>query len=272
MTREARASSRTPGSERAASSLSSLGSPFRPGFAFPRAYFALSWTIVALAIVGVSPWVRLGVRIFDFSFLLPDTIIDLYAIHRATVRLAWPLVISLSLLPLVSFVVAWPRRRAVLVLGIAFALQLHSVWPYWSYEYRDARVAVKRLSPPPKILEGGSILTSVKGKATLVTYHPRYAMYLAVESGLPLVSGRFSRPPRSERNLHSKDLELPNEAGVRHLVPVVDPANLPKRLSQVSYAVVCEPWEILLVCRAERTQSSGTAPIDDATGVPSVSL
>ena len=249
-----------------------IGLAVPPRFRIPRAYFALSWTIVALAIVAVSPWVRLGVRIFDFSFLLPDTIIDLYAIHRATVRLAWPLVISLSLLALVHFVVAWPRRRTVPLLAIAFAFQLYSVWPYWTYEYRDARVDVRRLAPLPKILEGGSILISVKEEATAVTYHPRYAMHLAVESGLPLEGGRFSRPPPSERNLHSKDLELPNEAGVRYLVPVVDPANLPKRLPQVSYAVVCEPWEILLVCRAERTQSSGTAPVDDAIGVPSASL
>ena len=230
-----------------------MGLAVPPRFRIPRAYYPLSWMIVALAIVAVSPWVRLGVRIFDFSFLLPDTIIDLYAIHRATVRLAWPLVISLSLLALVYFVLAWPRRRTVLLLAIAFALQLLSVWPYWAYEYRDARVAVKRLAPPPKILDGGSILVSVWGEATVVTYHPRYAMRLAVESGLPLVGGRFSRPPRSERNRHNKDLELPNEAGVRYLAPVVDPANLPKRLPQVSDAVVCERWEILFVCRAERT-------------------
>ena len=249
-----------------------MGLALSPRFRIPRDYFALSWTIVALAIVAVSPWVRLGVRIFDFSFLLPDTIVDLYAIHRATVRLAWPLVISLSLLALVHFVVAWPRRRVVLLLAAAFALQLHSVWPYWAYEYRDARVDAKRLAPPPKILQGGSILIFVKGKATAVTYHPRYAMHLAVESGLPLEGGRFSRPPPFERNLRSRHLELPNEAGVRYLAPVVDPANLPKRLPQVSDPVVCERWEILLVCRAERTHTPGSAPVDDTIGLPSASL
>ena len=135
--------------------LLATGLVFPPRFNIPRGYFPLIWSIVALAIIAVSPWVRLGTRVFDFSFLLPDAIVDLYAIHRATVRFAWPLVISISLLALAHFVLAWPRRLAVPILGIAFALQVYSIWPYWAYEYRDARVAVTCLAPPPTILTGG---------------------------------------------------------------------------------------------------------------------
>ena len=249
-----------------------VGLALSPRFCIPRAYYPLVGTITLLAIIAVSPWVRIGTYLFDFSFLFPQAIVDLYATHRAAVRLAWPLVICLSLLPLVHFAVEWPREKAIAVFGTALALQLYSAWPYWAYEHRDARVAVERLAPPPEILEGGSFTISVDESATTATYHPRYAMHLAVESGLPLVGGRFSRPPPSERNLRGGRLELTNEAGARYLAPAADSANLPRRLPGVLDAVVCERWEILDVCRAERTQAPGSAPVDDAIGNPSASL
>ena len=129
-----------------------IGLALPPRFRIPRAYYPLVGAIACLAIIAISPWVRIGIHLFDLSFLVPDAIIDLYAIHRATVRLAWPLVICLSLLPLAHFVLAWPLHRAIFILGIAFALQFYSAWPYWAYEYRGARVAVESLAPPPKRL------------------------------------------------------------------------------------------------------------------------
>ena len=231
--------------------LLAAGLAFPPRFRIPRGYAALIWVTVVLAIIAVSPWVRFGGRILDLTFLVPDSIFDLYAIHRATVRLAWPLVILLSLLALVHFVLAWPGRRAVPLLAIAFALQFYSAWPYWAYEYRDARVAVTRLAPPPTILESGSRLLVVEeaGEASIGTTHLRYAMQLAVESGLPLDAGWFARPPPSDTNLSSTNLDPPHEAGARYLAAATGPANLPKRLPQVSGTVVCVQWEILLVCR-----------------------
>ena len=232
--------------------LLAVGLIFPPRFGISRAYYPLAGAIAFLAIIAVSPWVRIGTYLFDLSSLLPNAIIDLYAIHRATVRLAWPLVICLSLLALVHVVVAWPRSRAVLVLGIAFALQLFSTWPYWAHEYRDARVAVTRLAPLPALMEGGSVLVLLEepGESETVTLHPRYAMYLAVESGLPLKGGRFSRPPPSEPSRSDKDVQLRNGSGVRYLAPAPDPEDRTNRLPQVSDPTACVQWEILLVCRA----------------------
>ena len=233
--------------------LLAAGLAFPPRFRIPRGYAALIWVTAVLAIIAVSPWVRFGGRIFDLTFLVPDSIIDLYAIHRATVRLAWPLVILLSLLALVHFVRAWPGRRAVPLLAIAFALQFYSVWPYWAYEYRDARVAVTRLAPPPTILEGGSRLLVVEeaGEASIGTTHLRYAMQLAVESGLPLDAGWFARPPPSDTNLSSTYLDPPHEAGARYLAAALDSTTPPERLPEVPHPVACVPWEVLFVCRAE---------------------
>ena len=123
--------------------LGSLAScvPLASWFHVPKAYYPLAAAIALLAIIAVSPWVRIGTSIFDLSFLLPEAIIELYAVHRATVRLAWPLVMCLSLLGLAHFIIKWPRGRAVLVLGVAFVLQIYSAWPYWDYEFRYARAA-----------------------------------------------------------------------------------------------------------------------------------
>ena len=100
--------------------LLAVGLVFRPRIRIPRTYYPLAGAIAVFVIIAVSPWVRIGTQLLDLSSLFPDAIIDLYAIHRATVRLAWPLVICLSLLALVHFVVTWPPRRATLVLGVAF--------------------------------------------------------------------------------------------------------------------------------------------------------
>ena len=232
--------------------LLAVGLIFPPRFRISRAYYPLAGAIAFLAIIAVSPWVRVGTYLFDLSSLFPDAIIDLYAIHRATVRLAWPLVICLSLLGLVHLLLAWPRSRAIPILGVAIALQLYSTWPYWAYEYRDARVAITHLAPLPTMLDGGSVLVFLEkpGESETVTLHPRYAMYLAVESGLPLKGGRFSRPPPSEPSQSGKDVQLRSGSGVRYLAPAPDPEDRTNRLPQVSDPAACVQWEILLVCRA----------------------
>ena len=63
------------------------------------------------------------------------------------------------------------------------------------------------LAPLPTMLEGGSVLGLLEEprESATVMLHPRYAMYLAVESGLPLEGGRFSRPPPTEPGRSDKD-------------------------------------------------------------------
>ena len=102
------------------------------------------------------------------------------------------------------------------------------------------------------MLDGGSVLVFLEkpGESETVTLHPRYAMYLAVESGLPLKGGRFSRPPPSEPSQSGKDVQLRNGSGVRYLAPAPDPEDRTNRLPQVSDPAACVQWEILLVCRA----------------------
>ena len=229
-----------------------MGLAVPPRFRIPRAYYPMAGAIAGLAIIAVSPWVRIGTYLIDLSFLFPDAIVDLYAIHRATVRLAWPLVICLSLLPLAHFVVAWPLHRAISILGIAFALQLYSAWPYWAYEYRDARVEIERLAPPPIVLDGGSrllVIEEIEGIPTGAR-HLRYAMHLALESGIPLEGGWFSRPPPSKRDVRN-GRELPIEKSARYVVAATHRTNFPERLPQVSDPVTCVRWERLFVCRIE---------------------
>ena len=231
-----------------------IGLALPPRFRIPRAYYPLVGAIACLAIIAISPWVRIGIHLFDLSFLVPDAIIDLYAIHRATVRLAWPLVICLSLLPIVHFIVAWPLHRAICILGIAFALQLYSAWPYWAYEYRGARVAVQQTPPSPEILAGGSRLLVIEEIQGVLTgaRHLRFAMHLAAESGIPLEGGWFSRPPPNSKD--REDLELPSDTGARYISAAVHPTNLPTRLPQVADPVTCVRWEWLYVCRSEQVK------------------
>ena len=234
-----------------------VGIALRPRFRIPRAYYPLAGTIAFLAIIAISPWVRVGTLLFDFSSLFPAAIVDLYSIHRAAVRLAWPLVICLSLLATVHFVVTWQRNRAIAILGIAFALQFYSSWPYWSYEHRDARAAVERLAPPPKILDGGSHLLVIEELDGVPTgARPlRFAMHLAVETGIPLESGWFSRPPpgRDDR----KGGEHPSEKSARYVAVATHRTDLPRRLPQVSDPVECIRWEWLFVCRTEQPDMQG---------------
>ena len=234
-----------------------VGIALRPRFRIPRAYYPLAGTIAILAIIAVSPWVRVGTLLFDYSSFFPAAIVDLYSIHRAAVRLAWPLVICLSLLAMVHFVVAWPRNRAIAVLGIAFALQFYSSLPYWSYEYRDARVAVEGLAPPPKILDGGSRLLVIEELDGIPTgARPlRFAMHLAVETGIPLEGGWFSRPPPGREDRNGR--EHPSEKRARYVAIATHRTDLPERLPQVSDPVACARWEWLFVCRPQQAMQDG---------------
>ena len=234
--------------------LAAAGVAFRPRFRIPRHFYPLAAAVAFLAIIAVSPWIRVGTSVIDLSFLLPDAIIDLYAAHRATVRLAWPLVMCLGLLALAHFFRRWPRNRAAALVGIALALQVYSIWPYWAHEHIDSRLPVMQLAALPDVLEGGSVLVLLDppNEPEVAMYYPRYAMYLAVESGLPLMGGAFSRPPPSG----GPDREglLRRESGVRYLVPI-DAAELSKKFPQISDPAACIRWEVLLVCPGARDQN-----------------
>ena len=226
-----------------------IGLALPPRFRIPRAYYPLAAVIALLTVIAISPWVRIGTLLFDLSFLFPAALVDLYGIHRAAVRLAWPLVTCLTLLPLAHFVTAWSRYRMIVVLGIAFALQIYSIWPYWAYEYRDARVAVERLAPPPGILDGGSrilVIEEMEGTPTGAR-HLRFGMHLAVETGIPLEGGWFSRPP--PQNALPVGGEHPSDPGARYIAIATRQTDLPTRLPQVSSPVTCVRWEWLFVCR-----------------------
>ena len=109
---------------------------------------ALAWMILVLALAAVSPWWRHGTSYYDWSFLLPDFVRDLYAVHRATARLAWPAVIVFTILPLAHVVRTWPRRRAMLLLGVALPLQLWAAYPYWRAEHAQARFVLHAARAP----------------------------------------------------------------------------------------------------------------------------
>ncbi len=220
-----------------------------PRFRVPRAFYPLAGAVGLLAIIAISPWVRIGPYFLDFSFLFPDAILDLYAIHRATVRLAWPLIISLTFVPLVHFAATWSPHRATLALGIAFALQIYSVWPYWAYEYRDARAVVERLAPSPEILDGGSrilVIEEMEGTPT-GPRHLRFAMHLAVETGIPLEGGWFSRPPPQGRD--RAGIEHRTDPTARYIADATQQTGVPTRLPEVARPVACVRWEWLFVCR-----------------------
>lgn len=243
--------------------LLAVGLAVPPRFRIARAFYPLAGAVTLLAIIAVSPWVRIGTSLIDLSFLVPDAIIELYAIHRATVRLAWPLVMCLSLLALAHFFSRWPRGRAHTVVGVALALQLYSIWPYWAYEYEDSRLPIAELEPLPSVLEGATVLVLLEEPRgpEVVPLYPRYAMHLAVESGLPLKGGGFSRPPPSEPG-GSDDL-LRHEPGVRFLAPT-HTADFPNQFPQISDPTDCSRWETLFVCYGARGEPPRTPSSRDA--------
>ena len=218
----------------------------------------VAWVVVALTVAAISPWVRIGDRILDLSFLFPDAIIDLYAVHRATVRLAWPLVMLLTFLPLVHIVRAWPRRRAALALGLALLLQLVSIWPYWAFEYREARIPVARPAPAPAMLEGASRLLVAPGPGGVPagTQHLIMAMHLAVEAGVPLEGGSFAREPEADRACRRRGLERPQEPEARYVTPAPVTGELPPVPGRLAWV----RWEALLVCRAQPPDPTGGDP------------
>ncbi len=231
--------------------LLAVGLAFRPRLRIPRTYYPLAGAITFLALVAVSPWVRTGTGVIDLSFLVPDPVVNLYAIHRATVRLAWPLVISLSLLALANFVLAWPRRLAVPLLTTALALQIFSIWPYWTYEHQDARATVTRLAPPPRIVEGATHLQfrSDAGQSPITPLHLYQAMQLAVDSGVPLEEGRFARQPPTNRDTDDSAPDFEGSARVRYWAAAPPPSgDLAESLLRLPH-LECVKWEALLVCQ-----------------------
>ena len=223
----------------------------------------LSWSVLALAVVAISPWLRYGVMRIDLAALLPDFVIDLYATHRATVRLAWPAVVCLAILPLAHVWSTWPRRRAMWLLAAALALQLYAIQPYWSVERRLARTTMLAPAPLPIAeLEGASQLLVAQGPAgeTHGLYSMRHAHQLALDSGVPLAGGRFPRRPNAAEEERFKTLQAAGDFGVRYVAPAdAQASGLPERLPWVPTPVACTRWEAVLVCRPQKTDAEGAA-------------
>lgn len=212
----------------------------------------LAWVVLVLALLAVSPWWRHGLRVADFSFLLPERVLDLYAVHRATVRLAWPLVICLTVLPLAHILRTWPRRRAWAVIGLALPLQAWAAYPYWADEARQARLPFARPVPPPAIMAGATRLLAVAdvAGAPMGRSHWRYAMHLALATGVPLDGGVFARPPRADRAAKRRALARQQGPGARYVAALPESTvPLPRQLPPVPGPLACERWEVLLVCR-----------------------
>lgn len=233
----------------------------------PRARIAntpLAWVVLVLALAAVSPWWRHGLRYLDWSVLLPDSVADIYAVYRASVRLAWPLVICLTVLPLAHILRSWPRRRAALVVGLAVPLQVFSAYPYWAAEAEQARRSYERPAPPPAIMAGATRLFAVPAVSgmhiaglhmesmAMERRHWRHAMHLALQTGVPLHGGVFARPPRASHAPRVRTLGP--QQGVRFVARAVDGA-LPIFLPPLAAPLDCERWEILLVCK--RSAPSG---------------
>lgn len=232
----------------------------RPRARLPSA--PLSWAVLALAVVAISPWPRHGVMHIDLTALLPDVVRDLYATHRATVRLAWPAVVCLSILPLAHIWRTWPRRRAIYLLALALPLQLYAIAPYWSVERQLARTATPALAPLPAEadLEQASQLLVAQGPGG--TTHGlgsmRYAHQLALDSGVPLAGGRFPRRPLADEAERFKRLQSAPDASVRYVAPAAPRATaMPTRLPWVPTPVVCSRWEAILVCRPQAENADG---------------
>ena len=86
--------------------------------------------------------------------------------------------------------------------------------------------------------------------------HWRYAMHLALATGVPLDGGVFARPPRADRAAKRRALAREQGPGARYVAPLPEvgplPAEavpLPRQLPPVPGPLACERWEVLLVCR-----------------------
>ena len=231
----------------------------RPRTRLPSA--PLSWAVLALAVVAVSPWPRHGIMHIDLTALLPDIVRDLYATHRATVRLAWPAVVCLSLLPLAHIWRTWPRRRAIYLLALALPLQLYAIAPYWSVERRLARTATPALAtlPAEADLERASQLLVAQGPrgTTHGLGSMRYAHQIALDTGVPLAGGRFPRRPLADEAERFKTLQSAPDASVRYVAPAGPHAAMPTRLPWVPTPVACSRWEAILVCRPQAESADG---------------
>ena len=229
---------------------------FRPRARVPDA--ALAWVVLLLALVAVSPWWRHGLRHIDLSGLLPDFVSHLYAVHRATVRLAWPLVICLTLLPLAHIWRTWPRRRAALVIALALPLQAFAAYPYWKAEAEQARLRYQPPAPVPPVLAGATRMLHVSGVDGEAMWrgHWRYALHLALATGVPVDGGPFARPPRVDHAARERALRRVPEPGVRYLAPAPADGRLPTRLPPVPAPLDCTRWEILLVCKQAEPASA----------------
>ena len=228
----------------------------------------LSWAVLALAVVAISPWPRHGIMHIDLTALLPDVVRDLYAIHRATVRLAWPAVVCLSILPLAHIWRTWPRRRVIYLLALALPLQLYAIAPYWSVERRLARTATPALAPVPAEadLERASQLLVAQGPggSTHGLGSMRYAHQLALDTGVPLAGGRFPRRPLADEAERFKTLQSAPDASVRYVAPAgPHAAAMPTRLPWVPTPVACSRWEAILVCRPQEGGAGGTSAKQD---------
>ena len=242
----------------------------RPRARLPSA--PLSWAVLALAVVAVSPWLRHGIMHIDLTALLPDVVRDLYATHRATVRLAWPAVVCLSILPLAHIWRTWPRRRVIYLLAVALPLQLYAIAPYWSVERRLAHTATPTLAPLPAEadLERASQLLVAQGPGgtTHGLRSMRYAHQLALDSGVPLAGGRFPRRPHADEAERFKTLQSTPDASVRYVAPATEHATaMPTRLPWVPTPVACFRWEAILVCRPH-AESGGGAKQDRIHRIP----
>lgn len=211
-----------------------------------------AWVVLALALAAISPWVRIDHAILDMTALVPDFVVDMYATHRSTVRLAWPAVICLSFLPLAHVWRTWPRRPASLLLAAAIALQIYASYPYWAYEYRVARMPVPELQPLPDFAGASRLLVAngVDGKV-LKTRPMLHAKRLALDTGIPLVGGRFARKPSADYQRRFQDLQTATD--VFYVAPLVpEDEALPNRLPWIPWALTCERWEMLMVCKPQR--------------------
>ena len=232
-------------------------------FGRPRARLSnnpLAWLVLALTVVAVSPWVRHGMTAWDMSWLLPEFVIDLYAVHRATVRLAWPAVITLTLLPLAHVAATWPRRRVVVLLGVALPLQLWAAYPYWHAEHTQARLPTTPLAPPPPMPGATRLLVAPDIQpAGFGRSHLRRAMHLALESGVPLAGGVFARTPSADHAARRRAWRSA-PPGAYYIVAAPARGPLPRRLPEVPVAVQCVRWETLAVCTPAHGPAHAMAP------------